>query len=96
MSAADLLLVGKGLEECTAIYIKVTDLMTWSECVEAPGMVSTESEGEPNTRRVVLRSTLDDCLIENSIISAGIIGVSPSASSVRRFAVINTSQCISS
>ena len=57
-------------------------LMTWSVCVEAIGMVSTLSDGEARTLRVVLRSICVDWVIENCITSEGIIGVSPSDSSV--------------
>jgi len=63
-----------------------THLIVWSVCVEAPGMVSTLSVGEASTLSVVLRSMSADCFTEKAIISLGISGVSPSASSVNRWA----------
>lgn len=50
----------------------MTESVRWK-----PGMEEAFSPGDPRICRVVLRSTSVECLMENSITSVGISGVSP-------------------
>lgn len=50
-----------------------------------PGMDEAFSPGEPRTCSVVLMSTSAACLMENSITSEGMRGVSPCESSASRY-----------
>lgn len=50
-----------------------------------PGMDEAFSPGDPRICSVVLMSTSVECLMENSITSEGISGVSPWASSASKY-----------
>lgn len=60
----------------------MSHLMTVSERLK-PGMDEAFSPGDPRICSVVLMSTSVECLIENSMTSEGMRGVSPWGSSAR-------------